>query len=340
MKNIHAPEFKQVTLENNDQPSSAMFEMPDLFKRGTIAIGNFDGVHRGHQAVLERAQVIAMEAGTPLIALSFEPHPRTLFKPDAPVFRLTPQSMKARVMAAFGVDAMVTIPFDMDMAKTEAEDFVKTYLIDQLAVSHVVVGHDFHFGKDRKGSPEFLFKASKTYGFSSTTIPAFSNENGETVSSSNIRVALEAGDVSEAASLLGYRWLVGGKVQKGKQIGRTLGFPTANIELGADVRLKHGIYAVKLRRADGSLHNGVASFGRRPTFDNGGALFETFIFDFDDDLYSEEIEVSLFSFLRAELKFDGIDPLIKQMKQDEAEARALNGAVAPISALDLALNFS
>lgn len=306
---------------------------------GVIAIGNFDGVHRGHQVVLQTAVDLARAKGVPSHALSFEPHPRTLFRPEHPVFRLTPEPMKARVLEAFGMDGMLILPFTHDLANTSADDFVDTFLMQQAGVSHVVTGYDFHFGKDRQGSPEFLVQAGKQRGFGVTIVELQGDENAEAISSSRIRRALGSADVAEAAGLLGYRWCVGGTVIKGAQLGRTLGYPTANLSLPESCHLAHGIYAVRLRLADGSLHNGVASYGRRPTFDNGEALLETFVFDFDGDLYGEQIEVTLFGHLRGEEKFESADALVVQMNRDEAEARAMLAAVKPLSELDSIISF-
>ncbi len=314
----------------------------DSHAGGVVAIGNFDGVHRGHQMVLEQAENIARKTGQRCFALSFEPHPRTLFKPDSPVFRLTDETMKGRVLKAFGVDGLLTLPFTRELASTSAEDFVKEYLLGRARASHVISGFNFHFGKDRAGSPEFLRKAGQRLGFGVSIIEAISDvglADAEPISSSRIRRHLGAGLVSDAASLLGYHWLVEGEVIQGAQLGRTLNFPTANLSLPASCHLAHGIYAVRLRRADGSLHDGVASYGRRPTFDNGPALLETFIFDFCDDLYGETVAVSLIARLRGEEKFDSADALVVQMEKDCIDARSVLAEVQPRSKLDQILNF-
>ncbi len=209
-----------------------------------------------------------------------------------------------------------------------------------LGITHAVTGFDFHFGKDRQGGPAYLMAAGERHGFGVTLVDAFRDEGAEVVSSSRIRALLCEGDVAEAAGLLGYRFTVEGEVIGGQQLGRTLGFPTANMRLSPEATLKEGIYAVRLRRADGTLHDGVASFGRRPTVDDNGApLLETFVFDFSGDLYGEICAVSFFGFLRSEVKFDGLDALVAQMKRDEAEARALLAGVKPLSDLDRAMAF-
>jgi riboflavin kinase/FMN adenylyltransferase len=307
---------------------------------GVAAIGNFDGVHRGHQAVLERALAEAARRGVPALVLTFEPHPRLVFRPDVPLFILTPAPMKARLLSELGFSAVVEQRFARDFAQLSAEDFVTGILEERLGISHAVTGFDFHFGKNRQGGPAFLMASGEKHGFGVTLVDAFRDEDAQVVSSSRIRVLLQAGDVAQAAGLLGYRFTVEGVVTDGQKLGRTLGFPTANMKLPAGADLRHGIYAVRFRRADGTLHDGVASFGRRPTVDEDGApLLETFLFDFSGDLYGETCQVSFFGFLRGEEKFDGLDALVEQMKRDEAEARALLAGVGPLSALDARIAF-
>jgi riboflavin kinase/FMN adenylyltransferase len=213
-------------------------------------------------------------------------------------------------------------------------------LVEHLGISHVVTGFDFHFGKDRQGSPAFLDEAGKKHGFGVTQVEAFCDEGGAIVSSSRIRTLLAEGEVAEAAGLLGYHYTVEAEVTHGKKLGRTLGFPTANMALPVGTTLKHGIYAVRFRGADGVLHDGVANFGRRPTVDDDGApLLETFLFDYSGDLYWQICRVSLFGYLRGEEKFESLDALVVQMKRDEEEARALLAGAAPLSPLDRAIGF-
>jgi riboflavin kinase / FMN adenylyltransferase len=315
--------------------------LPQRLEGGVVAIGNFDGVHRGHRAVLDRALDIAKTLGKPALVLTFEPHPRTVFAPDSPVFRLTPAPVKARLLAALGFDAVAEQRFSREFANHTADAFIETVLLSGLKAAHVVTGFDFHFGKGRQGGPAFLMDAGKRLGFDVTLVDAFRDEGASVVSSSRIRDCLAEGDASQAAGLLGYRYTVSAPVISGKQLGRTLGFPTANMELAAENRLAHGIYAVRFRLADGTLKDGVASFGRRPTVDSDGApLLETYVFDFNGDLYGQTCDVSFFGFLRGEMKFDGLEPLMVQMRQDEAEARALLAGVRPLSDLDLALCFT
>ncbi len=304
-------------------------DFPEALKGGVVAIGNFDGVHRGHQAVLGQAVNLAKANSVPATVLTFEPHPRTYFKPDAPVYRLTDAPTKAQLLKSIGFDSVVEHVFDSNFSSTPAGAFVEDVLIGIFAASHVVTGYDFHFGKGRQGSPQFLMQAGEEHGFSATIVTAFSDEGGEVVSSSRIRECLANGQLAEANGLLGYSYHASGEVIKGKQLGRTLGYPTANVSMPAETTLKHGIYAVRVRLADGSLHNGVASYGRRPTFDNGEALLESFIFEYSGDLYGQEITIYLDAWLRGEEKFDSADALVEQMDKDSEEAKAYLGTLGP-----------
>jgi riboflavin kinase/FMN adenylyltransferase len=315
-------------------------QLPADLRGGVVAIGNFDGVHRGHQAVLGRALEEAGKRGVPALVLTFEPHPRKFFRPQVPLFVLTPPAMKARLLEELGFSAVVEQAFTAQFAAQSAEDFVAGILQENLGISHAVTGFNFHFGKDRQGGPAYLMNAGERHGFGVTLVDAFRDEGAQVISSSRIRELLAAGDVSEAAGLLGYRFTVQSEVIGGQQLGRTLGFPTANMCLPEDVELREGIYAVRFRRADGSLHDGVASFGRRPTVNvNGAPLLETFVFDFSGDLYGEVCDVSFFAYLRGEEKFDGLDALVAQMKRDEQEARAVLSGVRSLSALDAEISF-
>ncbi|MCA1969428.1 unnamed protein product [Ciceribacter sp. T2.26MG-112.2] len=314
--------------------------LPEKLKGGVIAIGNFDGVHRGHQTVLNRALKLAKSRGVPALVLTFEPHPRTVFNPDKPVFRLSPAPVRAQVLEAMGFHSVIEYPFDREFASRSAEEFVRSILVEWLGATEVVTGFDFHFGKGREGGPAFLMEAGKRNGFGVTLVDAFRDEGAEVVSSSRIRRLLAEGNVSEAAGLLGYRFTVEAEVIKGQQLGRTLGYPTANMALAPEAELKPGIYAVRLRRPDGSLHDGVASFGYRPTVtDDGAPLLETFVFDFSGDLYGEHCRVSFFGHLRDELKFSGLEPLVAQIRKDEEEARALLSGVQPLGELDAKIAF-
>ncbi|KJX89312.1 riboflavin kinase / FMN adenylyltransferase [Agrobacterium tumefaciens] len=314
--------------------------MPEALRGGVIAIGNFDGVHRGHRAVLDRALELAEARGVPALVLTFEPHPRSVFRPDTPVFRLTPAPLKARILEAIGFRSVIEYPFDREFSQRSADEFVQSILVDWLGASAVVTGFDFHFGKGREGGPAFLMAAGKRHGFDVTLVDAFRDEGSDVVSSSRIRSLLCEGDVAGAAGLLGYRFTVESEVIGGQKLGRTLGYPTANMALAPETELKAGIYAVRFRRLDGSIHDGVASFGYRPTVtENGAALLETFLFDFSGDLYGEVCSVSFFGHLRDELKFDGLDPLVAQIRRDEEEARAMLSGVRPLSQLDAKIAF-
>jgi riboflavin kinase/FMN adenylyltransferase len=314
--------------------------LPSLLTGGVVAIGNFDGVHRGHQAVLSRALERAEALGVPALVLTFEPHPRSVFNPQKPVFRLTPAPLRARILEAMGFQSVIEYPFDVDFSQRSAEDFVRSILVEWLGAREVVTGFDFHFGKGREGGPAFLMEAGTRHGFGVTLVDAFRDEGADVVSSSRIRNLLADGNVSEAAGLLGYRFTVEAEVVKGNQLGRTLGFPTANMKLPLEATLRAGIYAVRFRRPDGVIRDGVASFGYRPTVtDNGAAWLETFVFDFSGDLYGETCSVSFFGHLRDEWKFDGLDPLVAQIRKDEQEARALLAGVRSIGGLDEKIAF-
>lgn len=309
------------------EPDSRIYQtsedFPQELRGGVIVIGNFDGVHLGHQAVLGDALAIARKMAVPSIVLTFEPHPRTFFRPQNPVFRITPPHLKSEILLSMGFDAIVSLPFNAELSGMDAEEFIEQILVRDLGAAHVVTGFNFQFGKNRRGNTNMLENSGETLGFSLTSVERFVDAGGERVSSSRIRNALEDGDVERAAVLLGRPWRVRGYVQKGAQLGRTLGYPTANIKLHPATMLRHGIYAVRLTRADGRVHDGVASFGRRPTFDNGAPLLETFIFDFNDDLYGEFISVELIGWIRPEEKFESVEALVKQMDRDSAAARRI-----------------
>lgn len=312
--------------------SIRLADVPAALTGGTVAIGNFDGVHRGHQSVLSAA----LEGPGPALALTFEPHPRAFFG-GKPIFRLTPAEEKARLVTAFGLAASVVAPFDGALAALTADAFVEEVLVRRLKVRHVAVGHDFKFGAKRSGSAETLAEAGRRNGFGVTIVDAYAD--GDTViSSSRIRTLLAEGDVVAAGALLGYRYQVRGEVRHGEKRGRTLGYPTANLALAPENELRHGIYAVRAEVA-GQWHDGVASFGRRPTFDNGAPLLETFIFDYSGDLYGTPLTVTLVAFLRPELKFDSLEALVTQMDQDSIDARMALAGLAPLSPLDRAVNF-
>jgi riboflavin kinase / FMN adenylyltransferase len=293
---------------------------PDASLRGAVvAIGNFDGVHRGHKAVIAVAHNRAMALGKKAAAMTFEPHPRDFFNPKEKLFRLTDEAAKLRLLAATGLDGAIVLTFDAALARLTAEEFVARILVERFAVSGAVIGFNFHFGLSRAGSPDFLIAEGKKYGFTVDVVPPF-EDNGRPVSSGPIRAALAAGQVEEAAEFLGYPWFVSGKVIHGDKRGRELGFPTANLTLDAACGLRHGIYAVRVG-VDGRHYDGVASFGRRPMFDSGVVLLEVFLFDFAGDLYGRDIDVAFIAWLRAEEKFASVDDLIRQMQDDTRRAR-------------------
>ena len=315
--------------------------LPESYKNSVVAIGNFDGVHRGHQAVLEKALDIARSTGRPAIVYTFEPHPKSFFKPDTPVDRLTPAAEKARILELMGFDGVVEQHFDKNFADLTAEEFVKHILCENFHASAVVTGSDFHFGSKRVGTPDYLADCGKKLGFAVVKVPPFCDENGQVISSSRIRALLADGKVEEAAGLLGYHYTVCSKVIHGAKLGRTLGFPTANMALPEETGLAFGIYAIRFRRSDGTLFDGVASFGKRPTVEGDGVpLLESFLFSFDGNLYDETASVSFYSYLRGEKKFDGLQPLIAQMNKDKEEAEAALSVASPLSALDRNFTFT
>ncbi len=287
---------------------------------GVVAIGNFEGVHRGHRAVIGVARARARELTRKTAVLTFEPHPRAVFKPDEPVFRLTDEAAKLRLLATTGVDGAIVMHFDAALAALSAEDFVRRILVERFAFAGVVVGFDFHFGKGRAGTPEFLEAAGRANGFTVDIVPAFSDD-GLRISSGEVRAALAAGEVEAAATLLGYPWFVSGEVVHGDKRGRELGFPTANLRVDPACGLKHGIYAVRVG-LDGKRLDGVASFGRRPMFDTGVVLLEIFLFDFDRDLYGKTLDVAFIHWIRPELNFASVDDLVRRMDEDCGLARA------------------
>jgi len=291
----------------------------DGLRGAVVAIGNFDGVHRGHRAVIGVAQDLARRLGRPAAVLTFEPHPRAFFNPGEPLFRLTDEAVKLRLLASAGLDGAIVLTFDAALAGLSAESFVERILVERFAVNGAVIGFNFHFGMNRAGSPEFLKAQGKKYGFAVEVVPRFEDQ-GRPVSSGPIRDALAAGRLDQAAEFLGYPWFVSGEVIHGDKRGRELGFPTANLKLDAACGLRHGIYAVRVV-ADERRYSGVASFGRRPMFDTGVVLLEVFLFDFAGDLYGQNIDVAFIDWIREERMFDSAGALIQQMQDDSRIAR-------------------
>ena len=292
---------------------------PAGLERAVFAIGNFDGAHLGHRAVLDRTRRLADELGAPAAVLTFEPHPADFFAGRPVVFRLSPSAARGRAFAELGLDGAVVLTFDARLASLSAEDFVRGVLVERLGVQAVAIGWDFHFGKGRAGSPAFLREAGARWGFRVDVVDQVAASPSEAISSTTIRRALEAGDVEAAARLLGRDYAVAGVVIAGRRLGRTLETPTANIALEPSNRLAHGIYAVEVG-VEGARYGGVASFGTRPTVDDGPPLLETFLFDFDGDLYGRVIEVAFVARIRDELRFDSLDALAAEMARDKARA--------------------
>jgi|SRR5579872_5392872 len=284
-----------------------------------VAMGNFDGVHLGHRAVIDAALRMALAHDRPAFAVTFEPHPRKFFSPNTPQFRLTDEMAKLRLLAGAGLAGAVVMTFDKRRAETTAQQFIYHDLMDRLGISGVAVGYDFHFGKGRVGSPALLVARAPGLGIE-VDVQAHVDIDERPVSSSAIRMALAEGQIDEATAMLGGPWFVTGEVIHGEKRGRDLGYPTANIRLDNNCGLKHGIYAVRVGQGERRL-DGVASFGRRPTFDNGAPLLEIFLFDFEGDLYGSRLDVAFIAFLREEMKFDSVDALVRQMHDDSRLAR-------------------
>lgn len=316
---------------------------PSAWQEAVLALGNFDGVHRGHQVVLQKALDLARIKKKPAVVLTFEPHPRSFFQRSAPVYRLTEAAEKAEIFKILGFDGVIEQPFDAQFAALSADEFIQSILKEVFDVSVVVTGENFQFGHQKRGNVHLLCQRGKEYGFQVVQVPCVSHPQDSQpliISSSFIRQLLSQGEVDKAAHLLGYHYRVCSNIIQGDKLGRLLGFPTANQMLPPQVRLAHGVYAVRLRRANGILYDGVASFGCRPTVVKDGApLLETYLFDFNDDLYGESCTVSFFQFLRGQEKFDGLEPLIAQMHRDEKKAKEILKTIQPLSQLDRLLTF-
>jgi riboflavin kinase/FMN adenylyltransferase len=297
---------------------------PEQLRGGVVAIGNFDGVHRGHQRLLELARDEARRVGRPWGVVTFEPHPRSFFRPAEPVFRLTPAPLKARLLKTLGAAFVDVLTFDAKLAAMAPEEFVRAILFERLGVSHVVTGYDFHFGHGRKGSPQTIRDMGETLGFSASVVEQVTDDGGlAPFASSAIRTALGHGHVREAAADLGYWWTVMGEVVAGDRRGRTIGFPTLNIVLEPGVEPFQGIYAVRVRDAEtpGTVWQGAGYFGRRPTFATEQLFLEVFLLDFSGDLYGKTLLVEFIDLIRPDRKFETADELIAQMSQDCDAAR-------------------
>lgn len=304
-------------------------------QRGAVAaIGNFDGVHLGHRAVIGEAARIAGDLHAPLAVLTFEPHPRAFFQPDAAPFRLTTSEGRAARLEALGVDLLFELPFDDGFAHVTAEAFVDEVLHAALGLRHVVVGYDFNFGHRRRGTPDMLVERAGHRGFGATKVAAVHESDGAVYSSSRIRQCLAEGDPRGAASLLGEPWEVAGTVEEGDRRGRTIGFPTANLRLGPLMCPRLGVYAVRAALEEGAGPGGeraggwmagVANLGVRPTVNDRGVLLEVHLFDRAVELYGRRLRVRLVDFIRPERKFGGLDELKAQIAADAARAREILG---------------
>lgn len=298
--------------------------VPSEAKGAVLALGNFDGVHRGHQVLIERAIAEASRNGCPSGALVFDPHPSAFFRPDEAHFRLMPIEDKLALFESMGLDVAVILPFDAALANLEAAEFIETILVDALRVSHVVVGYHFFFGHNRSGSVETLRQFGKTHGFGVTVVEPVA-DRGQPFSSTDIRLHLAAGNVRAAAEALGRPWSVRGPVIGGAKRGTGLGFPTANVALPKGTALGHGIFAVRVK-LDGKDLEGAAYLGTRPTFDDGMPVLEVFLFDFDGDIYGHDIEVSFIDKVRDDRRFASAEELVNQMNADCAKAREILAA--------------
>jgi riboflavin kinase/FMN adenylyltransferase len=294
--------------------------LPAAFRGGVIALGNFDGFHLGHQAVVSRAIERARGEGRPAIVATFDPHPAAFFRPDLNYFRLTTLAQREQLFAEAGADAMLVIGFDGALAGLSPEQFVAETLVGRFGAAGIVTGLDFTFGKGRAGTVKMLAEAGPAHGFTAEVVGPIEDGAGP-ISSTRIRRALEAGDCEEAARLMSRPFAIAGTVIHGDKRGRTIGYPTANMDLADYQRPRYGIYAVRARLDDGRVIDGAANLGIRPTFDPPKELLETYLFDFSESLYDRVIEVELVSFIRPEAKFDGLDALVVQMDADCEEAR-------------------
>lgn len=311
-------------------------QLPERFRGAAIAIGNFDGVHLGHRAVIGEAGRIARADGIPWGVLTLEPHPRSVFKPDTAPYRLTPFRYKARIIEEIGPEALIVIHFDRTFSLVSARDFVRQVLVEGAGAQHVVCGHDFAFGHGREGNSELLLQLGGEYGFGFTCVREIRDAEGEPYSSTRIREHLKKGDPAAAAQVLGRPFEIEGTVTEGDQRGRTIGYPTANLDLDEYIQPARGVYAVKAGIVEGARtvwFDGVANLGQRPTFCDSRTMLEVHLFDFQGDLYGKNLRVAFIDYLRAEKRFDGIDGLRAQIAEDDTRARQILISAAKLSSV-------
>lgn len=301
-------------------------DLPTELRGAAVAIGAFDGVHRGHQAVIASAQEAAKALNAPLAVVSFSPHPRRWFQPEAAPFRLMTTDQMARALEALGVERLYLVAFNAEMAAMSDEDFARDVLAAGLGIRHAAVGFDFTYGKGRSGSPEGLRRHGEELGFTVSVTDRIDDPDGLKLSSSAVREALKAGDMARAAAILGRPFAIQGEVIHGDKRGRTIGVPTANIAMGDYMRPAYGVYATRSRLPDGRVIDGVANLGVRPMFQIEHPLLEVFLFDFDESLYGQTVETELVAFLRGEMTFDGLDALKVQIEADAAAAKTVLAA--------------
>ena len=303
-------------------------DVPAHLRGAVVALGNFDGVHRGHREVIGLTRSLAKEAGAPSGVISFHPHPRRFFSPDQPFFRLTPQPLKLRLIEALGVDVVFVVGFDAALARMTPEEFIAEVIVGKLGASHVVAGWDFRFGVKRAGDATLLGELGQAHGIGVTIVRPQADSGGEPFSSTRVRQLLAEGRPREAAEILGYRWRLVETVIGGDRRGGELGFPTINMRLDPGIDLAHGIYAVRVT-ALGETHGGAAYHGTRPTFGGAEPALEAYLFDFAGDLYGREVEIEFVDYLRADRTFETVEELRRQIALDCEAARAVLAALEP-----------
>ena len=329
--NKQSPEKFPISRLSLSKSTPARTSLDPVYR--VVAIGNFDGVHRGHAALVAVGRALALAhadgRSAEVLAMTFDPHPREFFQPGQPLFRLTPPEDRPAALARIGFDAAVIVAFDQAFASLTAEAFIEDILLGRIQADAVVVGEDFHFGQGRKGTPDLLVREGQRRGFAVQLVGPVRHDDGSIISSTAIREALAAGDIPRANAMIGTPYALSGEVIHGAKRGRELGYRTANLVLEPGNRLAHGIYAVAAE-LEGEALQGVASFGRRPQFDNGPPLLEVHLFDFSREIYGQTLRVAFHARLRGEAKFDSLEALLAQMARDCAEARAILGAAPEI----------